>query len=85
MARLLLAARNNSDGGAEVASRCFPSPPDADEKEVFELFDKYNLRSLAVVDAEGARSGRSPWTTWSRGCARICKERGWRDERIEDA
>jgi magnesium transporter len=25
---------------------------DADEKEVFELFDKYNLRSLAVVDAE---------------------------------
>jgi magnesium transporter len=25
---------------------------DAEEKEVFELFDKYNLRSLAVVDAE---------------------------------
>jgi CBS domain-containing protein/sporulation protein YlmC with PRC-barrel domain len=25
-------------------------PPDAKEKEVFELFDKYNLRSLAVVD-----------------------------------
>ncbi len=26
-------------------------PPDADDKEVFELFDKYNLHSLAVVDA----------------------------------
>jgi flagellar motility protein MotE (MotC chaperone)/sporulation protein YlmC with PRC-barrel domain len=25
-------------------------PPDAQEKEVFELFDKYNLRSLTVVD-----------------------------------
>jgi magnesium transporter len=25
-------------------------PPDAREKEVFELFDKYNLRSLTVVD-----------------------------------
>ena len=24
-------------------------PPDAREKEVFELFDKYNLRSLTVV------------------------------------
>ena len=28
-------------------------PPDAQDKEVFELFDKYNLHSLAVVDAEG--------------------------------
>ncbi|MGH9737071.1 MAG: magnesium transporter MgtE N-terminal domain-containing protein, partial [Candidatus Acidiferrales bacterium] len=27
--------------------------PDADEKEVFELFDKYNLRSLGVVAPEG--------------------------------
>jgi magnesium transporter len=25
-------------------------PPEADEKEVFELFDKYNLRMLTVVD-----------------------------------
>ena len=25
-------------------------PPDADEKEVFELFDKYNLRMLTIVD-----------------------------------
>jgi magnesium transporter len=28
-------------------------PPDATQKEVFELFDKYNLHSLAVVDKEG--------------------------------
>jgi sporulation protein YlmC with PRC-barrel domain len=27
--------------------------PEAEDKEVFELFDKYNLRSLAVVDIEG--------------------------------
>jgi Mg/Co/Ni transporter MgtE len=26
--------------------------PDADQKDVFELFDKYNLRNLAVVDAD---------------------------------
>ena len=26
--------------------------PDADEKEVFALFDKYNLRGLCVVDAD---------------------------------
>ena len=25
-------------------------PADADESEVFELFDKYNLRTLTVVD-----------------------------------
>ena len=47
-------------------------PPDADEKEVFELFDKYNLRSLGVVDPRAVPSARSPWTTWSRACARIC-------------
>ncbi len=31
--------------------------PDAPEKDVFELFDKYNLRSLAVVDAQGRPLG----------------------------
>jgi magnesium transporter len=31
--------------------------PDAKEKEVFALFDKYNLRSLAVVDASGRPIG----------------------------
>jgi CBS domain-containing protein/sporulation protein YlmC with PRC-barrel domain len=32
-------------------------PVDAREKEVFELFDKYNLRSLPVVDPEGRPLG----------------------------
>jgi magnesium transporter len=31
--------------------------PDADEKEVFELFDKYNLHGLCVVDTEGRPMG----------------------------
>lgn len=31
--------------------------PDADEKDVYELFDKYNLRSLTVVDAENRPIG----------------------------
>jgi Mg/Co/Ni transporter MgtE len=31
--------------------------PDANQKEVFELFDKYNLHSLAVVDEEGRPMG----------------------------
>jgi len=31
--------------------------PDATEKEVFALFDKYNLRSLAVVDGHGRAIG----------------------------
>jgi CBS domain-containing protein/sporulation protein YlmC with PRC-barrel domain len=32
-------------------------PADANEAEVFELFDKYNLRSLAVVDGNGRPIG----------------------------
>jgi len=32
-------------------------PPDAQDKEVFEIFDKYNLHSLAVVDDEGRPIG----------------------------
>ena len=32
-------------------------PPDAEDKEVFELFDKYNLHSLAVVDTPGCPIG----------------------------
>ena len=32
-------------------------PPDANDKEVFELFDKYNLHSLAVVDSLGRPIG----------------------------
>lgn len=32
-------------------------PPEADDKEVFELFDKYNLRMLTVVDRENRPIG----------------------------
>jgi magnesium transporter len=32
-------------------------PPEADEKEVFELFDKYNLRMLTVVDKDNRPVG----------------------------
>jgi magnesium transporter len=32
-------------------------PPDAKDKEVFEMFDKYNLHSLAVVDEFGRPMG----------------------------
>jgi len=32
-------------------------PPDAQEREVFELFDKYNLHNLSVVDDEGRPIG----------------------------
>ncbi|MGB6200735.1 MAG: CBS domain-containing protein, partial [Candidatus Acidiferrales bacterium] len=32
-------------------------PADANEKEVFDLFDKYNLRSLAVIDDMGRPIG----------------------------
>ena len=56
MARLLLAA-----GGQPLAElKCEPLVfvrPDAEEKEVFGLFDKYNLRSLSVVDDDGRPMG----------------------------
>jgi magnesium transporter len=32
-------------------------PADADQKDVFELFDKYNLRTLTVVSKEGRPIG----------------------------
>ena len=51
MVRLLLAAQDQrmSDLISQPAVRVEPT---ADEREVFELFDKYNLRSLTVVDEE---------------------------------
>jgi len=56
VARLLLAPEDQPL--AELKSEPLVSlPPDAHEKEVFELFDKYNLRSLGVVDAEGRPIG----------------------------
>jgi len=51
LARLLLA--NSEQRLAELAFEPLLSVKgDAKEKEVFELFDKYNLRSLAVVNGE---------------------------------
>jgi len=55
-ARLLLAAPDQRM--AELKSEPLLSvPPSASEKEVVDLFDKYNLRSLAVVDDEGRPIG----------------------------
>ena len=55
-ARLLLAAPDQRM--AELKTEPLNSvPPDANEKEVFDLFDKYNLRSLAVVDDKGRPIG----------------------------
>ena len=56
VARLLLAA----DPQAVSAIKSEPLvwvPAAANEAEVFELFDKYNLRSLAVVDGSGRPIG----------------------------
>src|SRR5579875_3672 len=51
IASLLLAGAEQRMG--EIASVPLLSVnPDASEKDVFELFDKYNLRSLVVVNAE---------------------------------
>ena len=65
VARLLLAA----DGQAMIELKSEPLVsvlPDANEKEVFELFDKYNLRSLGGRATERAiPSGPLPWMTWS--------------------
>jgi len=50
VARLVLADADQRM--AELGSEPLLSvPPDARDKDVFELFDKYNLRSLTVVDA----------------------------------
>ncbi len=54
--RLLLAA----PGQPVVTLKAEPLvsvPADAEEKEVFELFDKYHLHSLGVVDANGRPMG----------------------------
>jgi magnesium transporter len=54
--RLLLAA--NDEPLAQLKSEPLVSVgPDAREKEVFAIFDKYNLRSLAVVDVSGRPIG----------------------------
>jgi CBS domain-containing protein/sporulation protein YlmC with PRC-barrel domain len=54
--RLLLAG--DDEPLAQLKSEPLVSiAPDAKEKEVFALFDKYNLRTLAVVDASGRPIG----------------------------
>jgi magnesium transporter len=54
--RLLLAP--NDEPLAQLKSEPLVSVgPDAREKEVFAIFDKYNLRSLAVVDVSGRPIG----------------------------
>ena len=56
VARLLLAS--GEQALAELKSEPLVSVrADAEEKEVFELFDKYNLRSLSVVDEDGRPMG----------------------------
>jgi magnesium transporter len=56
VARLILA-----DGEQRMAELVFQPlisiKPDASDKEVFEIFDKYNLRSLAVVNDESQPIG----------------------------
>jgi magnesium transporter len=51
VARLLLAAPEQHMSELKMDPLLFVKP-DAEEKEVFELFDKYNLRTLTVVDEE---------------------------------
>jgi magnesium transporter len=54
--RLLLAAPDQAM--AELKSEPLVGvPADADEKDVFELFDKYNLRTLTVIDRENRPIG----------------------------
>jgi Mg/Co/Ni transporter MgtE len=56
VARLLLA-----DAGQTLAELkmepLLSLPPDASDKEVFEIFDKYNLRMLTIVDEESRPMG----------------------------
>jgi magnesium transporter len=56
LARLLLAEPEQTL--AELKMEPLLSlPPDASEKEVFEIFDKYNLRMLTIVDEESRPMG----------------------------
>ncbi len=56
MARLLLASAEQALGELKTEP-LLSVTSDADEKEVFELFDKYNLRMLTVVDEHGRPMG----------------------------
>lgn len=54
--RMLLAAPDEPLGALKMEPQVSLSP-EAHEKEVFELFDKYNLRMLTVVDKENKPIG----------------------------
>lgn len=56
VARLLLAAPGERMGALKMEP-LVSLPPDADEKEVFELFDKYNLRMLTIVNKDNRPIG----------------------------
>src|SRR5215472_15010960 len=54
--RMLLAAPDERLGALKMDPQV-SLPPEAHEKEVFQLFDKYNLRMLTVVDKENRPIG----------------------------
>ncbi len=56
ISRLLLASSDQRVSELVFEPRLSVNP-ETDEKEVFELFDKYNLRSLTVVDADNRPIG----------------------------
>jgi magnesium transporter len=56
IARLLLAEGDQVLSGMKM-DPLLSLPPDANEREVFEIFDKYNLRMLTIVDDEGRPMG----------------------------
>jgi CBS domain-containing protein/sporulation protein YlmC with PRC-barrel domain len=56
VARMLLAEPNERLAALKMEP-LVSLPPEADEKEVFELFDKYNLRMLTVVDKDNRPVG----------------------------
>ena len=56
VARLLLAASDQRMTELKMEP-LLSLPPSADDKEVFELFDKYNLRMLTVIDKENRPIG----------------------------
>jgi Mg/Co/Ni transporter MgtE len=56
VARLLLAAGDQPMTGLKLEP-LLSVPANADDKEVFELFDKYNLRMLTVVDKDNLPIG----------------------------
>jgi Mg/Co/Ni transporter MgtE len=56
VARLLLAAADQRMAELKVEP-LLSLHPNADDKEVFELFDKYNLRMLTVIDKENRPIG----------------------------